>query len=150
MTSPRGCVVVGGGLAAATLVQTLREGGFAEPLTLIGEESDRPYERPALSKDYLQGKTTAGDLYVHPESWYTEHQVQTRFGHAVTEIDRGTRSVRLTVGGERWATPSSCSPPEPVPVRSACPAATWPRSTPCAASATPRRFAPHCPTVAGW
>ena len=98
MTSPRGCVVVGGGLAAATLVQTLREGGFAEPLTLIGEESDRPYERPALSKDYLQGKTTAGDLYVHPESWYTEHQVQTRFGHAVTEIDRGTRSVRLTSG----------------------------------------------------
>ena len=97
--SARGCVVVGGGLAAATLVQTLRDEGFAEPLTLIGDESDRPYERPALSKDYLQGKTAAGDLYVHPENWYTEHQVDTRLGDAVTEIDRDTCSVRLRSGG---------------------------------------------------
>ena len=98
MARSRGCVVVGGGLAAATLVQTLREGGFAEPLTLIGEESDRPYERPALSKDYLQGRATAGDLYVHPEAWYAEHQVETRFANAVTEIDPGTCSVRLRSG----------------------------------------------------
>ena len=74
------------------------EGGFAEPLTLIGEESDRPYERPALSKDYLQGRATAGDLYVHPEAWYAEHQVETRFANAVTEIDPGTCSVRLRSG----------------------------------------------------
>ena len=99
MTNPRGCVVVGGGLAAATLVQTLREGGFAEPLTLIGEESDRPYERPALSKDYLQGKTTAGDLYVHPEDWYTEHQVQTRFGQR-RDRDRPRHLFSATEVGE--------------------------------------------------
>ena len=149
MTNPQGCVVVGGGLAAATLVQTLRDGGFTEPLTLIGEERDRPYERPALSKDYLQGKTTSGDLYVHPENWYTEHQVQTRFGHAVTEIDRDSRSVRLrsgeSVGYSRLVLATGASP-----VRSACPAATWPGSTPCAASATPRRSVPPCPTAAGW
>jgi 3-phenylpropionate/trans-cinnamate dioxygenase ferredoxin reductase subunit len=87
------------GLAAATLVQSLRDDGFAEPLTLIGDESDRPYERPALSKDYLQGKTATGDLYVHPENWYAEHQVDTRLGDAVTEIDRHTCSVRLRSGG---------------------------------------------------
>jgi 3-phenylpropionate/trans-cinnamate dioxygenase ferredoxin reductase subunit len=63
----RGCVVVGAGLAAATLVQSLREDGFDEPITLIGDEEQRPYERPALSKDYLQGKVDAADLYVHSE-----------------------------------------------------------------------------------
>lgn len=97
--SARGCVVVGGGLAAATLVQTLREQGFTEPLTLIGDESDRPYERPALSKDYLQGKTAVGDLYVQSENWYADHQVDTLLGDSVTEIDRNTGSVRLRSGG---------------------------------------------------
>ena len=114
MANARGCVVVGGGLAAATLVQTLREGGFTEPLTLIGEERDRPYERPALSKDYLQGKTAAGDLYVHPENWYPAHQVQTRFADTVTEIDRRTCSVRLrsgeTVGYSQLVLATGASP----------------------------------------
>ena len=54
--SGRGCVVVGAGLAAATVAQTLRDGGFKHPVTLIGEESERPYERPALSKDYLRAR----------------------------------------------------------------------------------------------
>ena len=98
MSQVHGCVVVGGGLAAATLVQTLRDEGFDDPVTLIGDESDRPYERPALSKDYLQGKTVVADLYVHPESWYAEHHVETRFGEAVTEVDRDTCSVRLRSG----------------------------------------------------
>src|SRR3712207_3122925 len=93
-----GCVVVGGGLAAATLVKTLRDEGYDEPITLIGEESDRPYERPALSKDYLQGRTVRGDLYVHPESWYAEHRVEIRLGDAVTEIDRDAGSVRMRSG----------------------------------------------------
>lgn len=88
----RGCVLVGAGLAAATTVQTLREGGFDEPVMLIGEEPVRPYERPALSKDYLRGGTPAGDLYVHPENWYADHQVQTRFGEPVTARLRPLRS----------------------------------------------------------
>jgi 3-phenylpropionate/trans-cinnamate dioxygenase ferredoxin reductase component len=117
MVSPRGCVVVGGGLAAATLVQTLREGGFSEPVTLIGEESDRPYERPALSKDYLQGRTAAGDLYVHPEGWYANHQVRTRFGETVTEIDPRGCSVGLrsgeTVGYSQLVLATGASPRTP-------------------------------------
>jgi 3-phenylpropionate/trans-cinnamate dioxygenase ferredoxin reductase subunit len=94
----RGCVVVGAGLAAATVAQTLRDGGFDHPVTLIGEENERPYERPALSKDYLQGKTPVADLYVHSSDWYADHQVRGRFGEKVLGIDRGRSEVRLQSG----------------------------------------------------
>lgn len=98
MAADPGCVVIGAGLAAANVVQTLREEGFGEPITLIGDERDRPYERPALSKDYLQGKVDASSLYVHDENWYAEHQVGTRFGDAAVSIDRVGRRVRLASG----------------------------------------------------
>lgn len=94
----RGCVVVGAGLAAATVVQTLHDEGFNDPITLIGEENVRPYERPALSKDYLQVRKVAADLHIHPNGWYAEHQVQTRFGEAVVRIDRDRSEVVLRSG----------------------------------------------------
>ena len=106
--------MVGGGLAPPRWSRPCVREGSAEPLTLIGEESDRPYERPALSKDYLQGRTAAGDLYVHPENWYPDHQVQTRFADTVTEIDRGACSVRLrsgeTVGYSQLVLATGASP----------------------------------------
>lgn len=94
----QGCVVVGAGLAGATVVQTLREEGFAEPITLIGAETERPYERPALSKGYLQGKDPVSDLYVHPSDWYAGHEVRTLFGEEVVRIDRDRFQVRLRSG----------------------------------------------------
>ena len=49
-------VIVGASLAGAKAAETLREEGFGGPIVLIGEETERPYERPSLSKDYLLGK----------------------------------------------------------------------------------------------
>jgi 3-phenylpropionate/trans-cinnamate dioxygenase ferredoxin reductase subunit len=49
-------VIVGASLAGAKAAETLREEGFGGPIVLIGEEDERPYERPSLSKDYLLGK----------------------------------------------------------------------------------------------
>jgi 3-phenylpropionate/trans-cinnamate dioxygenase ferredoxin reductase component len=61
--------------------------GFDGPLVLIGEERERPYGRPPLSKDYLQGKAERETIYVHPVEWYAEHHVDLRLGIAVTGID---------------------------------------------------------------
>jgi 3-phenylpropionate/trans-cinnamate dioxygenase ferredoxin reductase subunit len=97
MTAP-GVVVVGAGLAAAHVVETLREKGYGEPVTLVGDEPDRPYERPGLSKGYLQGNDTADSLYVHEEGWYDAHGVTTRFGSTATGVDLGGRQVTLDSG----------------------------------------------------
>lgn len=100
MSDTPSVVVVGGGLAAAKAIETLRAEGFDGAVTLIGDEAERPYERPALSKDYLQGKSESDDLFVHPESWYADHAIDVRFGEAAVSIDRERRTVALLSGAE--------------------------------------------------
>jgi 3-phenylpropionate/trans-cinnamate dioxygenase ferredoxin reductase component len=95
-----GLLVVGAGLAAATTISTLREHGYPGPITLIGDEDELPYERPALSKDYLQGKTPADQLYVHDARWYAGNHVELRLGDRAVAIDRDGRTVRLATGDQ--------------------------------------------------
>lgn len=97
-----GVVIIGAGLAAAHAVQSLRERNYRGVITLIGEESERPYERPPLSKEYLQGGKQREEVFVHPASWYAEHQIVTRFGARVESFDREAKTVRLE-GGEELA-----------------------------------------------
>ena len=91
-------VVVGGGLAAGTLVTQLRERGHVGPIVLLTDEAHPPYERPPLSKDLLLGKGEPADAAVHEREWYPEHQVDLRTTTAVTAIDREGR--RVEAGGE--------------------------------------------------
>ena len=49
--STAGCVVVGAGLSAANVVQTLREEGYDAPITLIGNEPDRPRHLEAADQE---------------------------------------------------------------------------------------------------
>jgi 3-phenylpropionate/trans-cinnamate dioxygenase ferredoxin reductase component len=88
-------VIVGASLAGAKAAEALRAEGFAGPVVLIGAESELPYERPPLSKDYLQGKSPRDKIYVHPEQWYAEHEVQLRLGVMATEIDPAAHRVTL-------------------------------------------------------
>jgi len=98
MTTEPNFIIVGGGLAGAIAAQTLREEGFDRRITLLGEESNRPYERPPLSKDYLQGNTDRDSIFVHPESWYANHAVELRLGAAVTSLDPALRTVTTATG----------------------------------------------------
>ena len=50
-------LIVGASLAGAKAAQALREEGFAGRIVLVGEENERPYERPPLSKGYLLAKS---------------------------------------------------------------------------------------------
>lgn len=94
-----GTVVVGAALAAAHVVATLREEGDDRPITLVGDEPNRPYERPPLSKGYLQGTTPRDEVFVHEPGWYAENDVTTFFGTAALHLDRDRREVTLSGGG---------------------------------------------------
>ncbi|MFI7153437.1 NAD(P)/FAD-dependent oxidoreductase [Nonomuraea sp. NPDC050022] len=91
-------LIAGAGLAGAKAAQTLREEGFQGRIVLVGEESERPYERPPLSKGYLLGHTEREEIYVHPQPWYGEHDVDLLLGTAVTGIDPAEHEVRLSDG----------------------------------------------------
>jgi 3-phenylpropionate/trans-cinnamate dioxygenase ferredoxin reductase subunit len=102
MTSIERIVVVGAGLAGARAVETLRKDGYDGAITLVGEEPERPYMRPPLTKDYLRGETEREAVYVHPTGFYEEHRIDLRADTVVGSIDIAARAVVLA-DGERLA-----------------------------------------------
>jgi 3-phenylpropionate/trans-cinnamate dioxygenase ferredoxin reductase subunit len=91
-------IIVGASLAGAKAAETLRNEGFAGRLILIGEEHERPYERPPLSKEYLRGDSARSAIYVHPEGYYAEQAIELRTGTRVSELDVRSAEVVLDDG----------------------------------------------------
>ncbi|GAA3948881.1 FAD-dependent oxidoreductase [Actinomadura viridis] len=91
-------VIVGAGLAGAKAAETLRMEGFGGRIVLVGEEVERPYERPPLSKGYLLGKQAAEQAHVHEAEWYDRHDVEFRPGVRAVSIDRPGNRVALSSG----------------------------------------------------
>ena len=98
--SKRTFVIVGAGLTAAKAAEALREEGFDGRIVLVGAETERPYERPPLSKDYLRGEVGREELYVHDESFYAEQRIELRLGETAVGLDAGDHEIELD-GGER-------------------------------------------------
>lgn len=92
-------VIVGASLAGAKAAEALREAGHDGPVVLLGEEHERPYERPPLSKGYLLGSTEREKIYVHPPQWYADHDVTLRLGTTVTAVDPAAHTVTLADDG---------------------------------------------------
>ncbi len=97
MSEP-GVVIVGAGLAAAHVASTIRDAADQRPVTIIGDEGRRPYERPGLSKGVLQGKDEPGSVYVHDTGWYEQNDITTRFDDPAVAIDLAERKVTLASG----------------------------------------------------
>jgi len=91
-------LIVGASLAGAKAAETLRAEGFGGQVTLIGAETELPYERPALSKEYLQGKADRESIYVHPREWYGDQGITLRLGVRVAGIEPAQHEVTLADG----------------------------------------------------
>ncbi|HUH70191.1 MAG TPA: FAD-dependent oxidoreductase [Mycobacterium sp.] len=88
-------VIVGGGLAGAKAVESLRDNDFDGRIILFAEEKHLPYERPPLSKDYLAGKKSLIDFTVQNSDWYRDHNVDLRLGSRVSSLDPAAHTVGL-------------------------------------------------------
>ena len=95
-------VIVGASLAGATAAAGLRSEGFADDVLLIGAESQLPYHRPPLSKEYLRGEQRVEDTLVNPARSYAEKGIELRLGVRATTIEPRRKLVELE-GGERVA-----------------------------------------------
>ena len=98
MTTEMTYLIVGASLAGAKAAEALRAAGFDGRVVLIGAEDELPYERPPLSKEYLQGKSEREKIYVHPAQWYADSEVDLRLGAVATDIDRAAHEVTLADG----------------------------------------------------
>src|SRR5262249_20098614 len=93
-------VIVGASLAGAKAAETLRAAGFDGRVVLVGEEPDRPYERPALSKTFLRAESSADDAFVHAPAFYSDSDIELRLDTVVDLIDVRERAVRFDDGVE--------------------------------------------------
>src|SRR5215203_1143129 len=99
---PETFIIVGASLAGGGAAATLRQEGFEGRVILIGAESQPPYERPPLSKDYLRGESSFEQALVQPPDFYGENDIETRFGVRATRVDVAEKVVELD-GGESVA-----------------------------------------------
>lgn len=93
-----GVVIVGAGQAGYQTAESLRQEGYAAPITLIGAEPHAPYQRPPLSKAYLLGETDRHRLKFRAEHYYADHAIDLRVSTEATAIDRERRRVVLADG----------------------------------------------------
>jgi 3-phenylpropionate/trans-cinnamate dioxygenase ferredoxin reductase subunit len=89
---PSRIVIIGASLAGGTAAIALRDQGYEGELTVIGEESQLPYERPPLSKALLLGERDEPD-WVGDEATYADKAISLRLGTTATRIDRGGKVV---------------------------------------------------------
>lgn len=89
-------VIVGAGQAGGWFVQTLRDTGFNGDVTLVGEESHPPYQRPPLSKEVLLGTKAPEATYLWPGGQAVEFLMGTR----ALRIDRAARRLICSDGRE--------------------------------------------------
>lgn len=97
-TAPHRHIIVGAGLAGAKAAQALRREGHEGGITLIGAEADAPYNRPPLSKEYLNATVDRSSMAVLPEKWYVSRGIDLRLATTVTQLDVDRHRVTLSTG----------------------------------------------------
>jgi len=95
---PDPIIIVGTGAAGNAAAEELRRQGYRGRILMIGPESDIPYDRPNLSKDYLAGNAPEEWIPLHPRDFYDEKKIELLLGVRVTAIDPMSRTVTLSDG----------------------------------------------------
>ncbi len=91
-------MIVGAGHGGGAAAAFLRQFGWRGSITLVGDEPHPPYQRPPLSKAWLQGEADAESLLLRPASFYADQDITLRLGIPVVAIDRAALVVRLADG----------------------------------------------------
>jgi NADPH-dependent 2,4-dienoyl-CoA reductase/sulfur reductase-like enzyme/nitrite reductase/ring-hydroxylating ferredoxin subunit len=97
-TGPSSVVIVGAGAAGNACAESLRREGYAGPVSLIGDETTVPVDRPNLSKDYLAGSAPEEWMPLRGEDFYRDQKIELSLGASVTAIDVAEKRVRLSDG----------------------------------------------------
>ncbi|MBX3077812.1 MAG: FAD-dependent oxidoreductase [Cryobacterium sp.] len=98
MATRKSFIIVGGGLAGVSAAEELRKQGFDGTIQIIGKEPHAPYIRPPLSKGYLNGSDGLDAVFVHPESWYAENNIELLTNTTVYGVNAREHEVTLDGG----------------------------------------------------
>lgn len=93
-----GVVIVGSSVAGVRTAQSLRSIGYRNEIIVIGEESELPYDRPPLSKDFLSGITGADEIRLISAEAAAEADIKLRLGEAAVGVDTEAKVIQLAGG----------------------------------------------------
>jgi 3-phenylpropionate/trans-cinnamate dioxygenase ferredoxin reductase subunit len=93
-----GVLIIGAGQAAAQCAISLRQGGSSDAILITGDEPFPPYQRPPLSKKFLTERGKPESLYLRPEMFWRDQNVELALGVAAKSVDVHARRVTLADG----------------------------------------------------
>ena len=93
-------LIVGAGHGGAQAAIALRQYGYSGSVALVGNETELPYERPPLSKEYFSGKKPFERILIRPAEYWAERSIGLLLGHHVVTIDPEAREVALENGSK--------------------------------------------------
>ena len=91
-------LIIGAGQAGAQTAIFLRQNNFQGPITMIGDESYVPYERPPLSKGFLSGDVELERMTMRPAAFYADKNIDLRLKTNASHIDRVQKTIGLSTG----------------------------------------------------
>jgi NAD(P)H-nitrite reductase large subunit len=95
----RDYLIIGSGIAGASVCEGIRRYDKRGSVTLVGAEVFPPYKRWILSKSFLREKNPNLKKLQEPdERWYQTHKIETRFGTLVTQFNIDRRLAVLANG----------------------------------------------------
>jgi 3-phenylpropionate/trans-cinnamate dioxygenase ferredoxin reductase component len=95
---PGTVLIVGAGLAGTRAAEALRMDGYDGRLIVVGDEATAPYERPALSKEYLAGTKSEQQLRLRPPEFWVDCEIELMLARRVVHIDPSLRTATLSSG----------------------------------------------------
>ncbi|MET8430586.1 FAD-dependent oxidoreductase [Nocardia sp. NPDC004860] len=90
-------VIVGGGIAGVSTAAALRMGGFVGDITLV-DSGEFPYDRPPLSKDFLEGRKSLTEIALQPPQWYDDNKIRLFSESRATALHTASGEVELFDG----------------------------------------------------
>lgn len=96
-----GILIIGAGQSGMQIADTLREEGFDGAITLVGDESIPPYQRPPLSKAYLYGDADEESLQFRNEKFYADNRIELVLGDAIVGVELGKDGGAATTASGR-------------------------------------------------
>ena len=95
----RDFLIIGAGIAGASVCEGIRAYNTTSSVTLVGNESFLPYYRPPLSLEGLSNESFSSDsLLVHPQEWYDTNHVEVRLHSVVTAFNLERKVAVLSSG----------------------------------------------------
>ena len=95
---PKPVVIIGAGQAGSQAAVSLRQFGWQGGIVLIGEENYAPYQRPPLSKKFLEGELAFERLLLKPEIFYENNEIELRKSSRVQSLDADNKRLLLSDG----------------------------------------------------